>query len=343
MAKHLQQELDYKDFLSPTTLKNLKQQSADSLQKLTGGDTQRAMMRSMSGLRDVMQIERPYRKDLEKLAEDMVRELYHIVDDHDIEIQAELTNNVKFDARDDDNDIEKLDPTNLESLIDDTSLGQAKRRIINSITQGGAIRGSFAFHMFKDALDDMDPRLVEKYGDLLNDSYGIYDDDNTIAMMMAMLQQNQQVNGGSSKATYDENTDKFVIKAKAITFPILVQEIIKGLYEIVSLQGFTADKETNQKIAKRVDKAGNEPEDIRYGKFIYDSINKIINKKGFTDNRMREYFLADLYKLEDTEFLQMIESLVNDTLSTEQENWIEMTLDDIKSDLGKDDTGLEDI
>ena len=37
-----------------------------------------------------------------------------------------------------------------------------------------------------------------------------------------------------------------MIKAKAICFPMLVHEIVKGLYEIVGTEGFGADKEKNQ-------------------------------------------------------------------------------------------------
>ena len=40
--------------------------------------------------------------------------------------------------------------------------------------------------------------------------------------------------GGSSEMVYDEENDQFVIKARALCFPMLVHEIVKGLYEIVA-------------------------------------------------------------------------------------------------------------
>ena len=55
---------------------------------------------------------------------------------------------------------------------------------------------------------------------------------------------------------YDEDSEKFIIKAQAICFPILLQEIIKGLYEIISLEGFTSDPEKNKNI-------------VNLSKFIY--------------------------------------------------------------------------
>ena len=45
---------------------------------------------------------------------------------------------------------------------------------------------------------------------------------------------------------YDEENEQFVIKARALCFPMLLHEIVKGLYEIVGTEGFGADKEKIQ-------------------------------------------------------------------------------------------------
>jgi organic radical activating enzyme len=55
--------------------------------------------------------------------------------------------------------------------------------------------------------------------------------------------------GGESEMEFDEETGQFVIKAKAICFPMLVHEIVKGLYEIVGTEGFGPDKEKNTQLA----------------------------------------------------------------------------------------------
>jgi len=186
--------------------------------------------------------------------------------------------------------------------------------------------------------------LVEKYDQILNDAYGIYDDDDAIAMMLQMLSQGGgqgATAGGMSQGYFDENADQFVVKAEALIFPILVQEIIKGVYEIVAQEGFSRDLETNKKIMKRVDKVPNEPEDIRYGKFIFDAVNNLVADNAINnDNRTREYFLAEIYKLEDVEFLQFVENLINDKLTSTQKSWAVRTIRDIEDDLKRDDTGL---
>jgi hypothetical protein len=142
---------------------------------------------------------------------------------------------------------------------------------------------------------------------------------------------------------YDDDTDQFVIKARAICFPMLVHEIVKGLYEIVGTEGFGADKEKNKAIVGAVDKLENEPEDFRYGKFVYDSLNDLYIDSNIGDARVRELFFAEVYKLNDTEFTPFIENAVNDKLTPQQKQWATNTMRDIERDLKKDDTGLRDL
>ena len=72
--------------------------------------------------------------------------------------------------------------------------------------------------------------LELKYNQILKLSFGVYDNEEAIAMMLSLLGQGQKQQGGESKAEYDEEADQFVVKAQAICFPMLVHEIVKGLY-----------------------------------------------------------------------------------------------------------------
>jgi len=162
-------------------------------------------------------------------------------------------------------------------------------------------------------------------------------------MMLAALAQGQKMQGGESEMEYDEENSQFVIKAKAICFPMLVHEIVKGLYEIVGTQGFGMDAEKNKAIIGAVDKLSNEPNDLRFGKFLYDAINKLYVESDVEDARVRELFFAALYKLEDDEFFPFVENAVNDELTPSQKQWAIGEMRDIEKDLRKDDTGLEDL
>ena len=81
---------------------------------------------------------------------------------------------------------------------------EGRRRIINGISQGAALRGAFSFYLFKDYLDAIDPSLIDKYNQIMKNSFGVYDDDNAIAMMLSALAQGVNTAGGSSKVIINE-------------------------------------------------------------------------------------------------------------------------------------------
>jgi hypothetical protein len=298
------------------------------------------MMQSKAILDEIIDAEEGYRDELEMVAAQMVTDAYPIVDYANIRIDAKIVGLGDLDIQMDQN---SEDPTLPDFGEDDPEKLKAKRRIINGITQGASIRGAFGFMLFKEYLDAINPALVEKYNEILKMAFGIYDDENAIAMLLAALAQGQKPQGGESEMEYDDETGQFVIKAKAICFPMLVHEIVKGLYEIVGTEGFGADKEKNQAIVGAVDKLSNEPNDLRFGKFLYDAISKLYNESDVDDARVRELFFASLYKLDDNEFIPFIENAVNDELTPAQKQWAIGEMKDIERDLKRDDTGLEDL
>jgi hypothetical protein len=334
MAKLL--EVEYEKIFKPETMALLKGKSGESLRDTLGTkNLQQVVQRSAELVPEIVEAENGYRDHLELLAADIVTKAYPIIDYANIKIDAKIV------TMGDLNIPEEPD----EVSVDDTppEAEQAKRRIINGITQGASIRGSFAFLLFRDYLDAFDEELVAKYNEILKLSFGIYDDENAIAMLLAMIAQKQNMPGGSSEMVYDEDEEQFVIKARAICFPMLVHEIVKGLYEIVGTEGFGADKEKNQAIIGAVDKLSNEPRDFQYGKFIYDAISDLYNSGNINDPRVRELLFTEIYKLPEEEFIPFIENAINGTLTPAQKKWAADTMRDIKDDLKKDDTGLSGL
>ena len=334
-------EVEYEKIFSPKTLALLKQKSGESLRSMLGSkDLMTVLRQSQTVLNEIVQAEDGYRDELEMVAAQMVTDAYPIVDYANIKIDAKIVGMNDLDIP---NPPEGEDPASPDFGEDDPEKLKAKRRIINGITQGASIRGAFGFLLFKEYIDDINPELVDKYNEILKLAFGIYDNEDAIAMMLAALAQGQKMQGGESEMEYDEENEQFVIKAKAICFPMLVHEIVKGLYEIVGTEGFGSDKEKNQAIVGAVDKLSNEPRDLQYGKFIYDAISKIYNESNIDDPRVRELFFAELYKTPDAEFFPFIENAINDELKPLQKKWAVDTMKDIANDLGKDDTGLEDL
>jgi hypothetical protein len=330
-------EVDYEKIFSPQTMATLKGRSGQSLKQMLGDKNLRqTMMRSQTLLNEIIQAEDGYRDELEMVAAQMVTDAYPIIDYANIKIDAKIVGMGDLNIQPGEGGEVSLEDAPAEAE-------KAKRRIINGITQGASIRGAFGFMLFKEYLDQINPALVAKYSEILKLSFGIYDDENAIALMLSLLAQGQKMAGGESEMEYDEENEQFVIKAKAICFPMLVHEIVKGLYEIVGTEGFGADKEKNQAIVGAVDKLSNEPRDLQYGKFIYDAISALYNESDVDDSRVRELFFAEVYKLIDDEFFPFIENAINGTLKPLQRKWAMDTMRDIKRDLMKDDTGLDNL
>lgn len=336
MAKNKLLEIDYEKIFSPKTMASLKGKSAESLRQMLGNkDLMQTMMRSMELLNQISEAEKPYVDLLEGLAVQMVEEAYPIINYANIKIKAKIiTDGPKVEPNEPGDD-EPVDQADIPDAI--------KRRVINGITQGASIRGSFGFLLFREYLDQIDDALVAKYGEILKLSFGVYDNEQAIAMMLSMLSQGSKIEGGSSSAEYNEEEEQFTIKAQALNFPMLVHEIVKGLYEILSLQGFGTDLEKNKHIVQKVDKISNEPRDLQYGKFIYDAVSDIYNQSGFDDPRIREFLFTEIYKLSDDQFIPFVEHAINGELTRQEKQWALDAMRDISQDLKKDDTNLTDL
>ncbi len=325
----------YKDIFKQKTLQNLDSKSKESLRQLLGNkNLMQVMMRSQELLNQISQAERDHREELEQLAIKIVKEAYPVIEYAGIEIDAQIVdmgqmNLQNFGDEDDDEESINKVPENI------------KRRIINGITQGSSFRGAYVFMLFQDNLDNISPELIAKYKEILDLSFGIFDNEQAIALMLAALAQKQKIEGGTAEASYDEDTGALTITARALNFPMLVHEIVKGLYEIVSLQGFGPDKEQNKQIVQKVDKLQNEPEDSRYGKFIYDAINSLYTDSSFDDPRIREFLFTEIYKLPDDQFMSFIENSINGELTSAQKNWAQGTMKQIARDINKDDIPFE--
>ena len=334
-------EVDYEEIFSPETMSLLKKQSKDELVK-TGKNLAQMINTSSTLIPELIDAEQPHIDLLEEIAKEIVTQAYPIIKYSKIKINASIGKGElpKGAPGEEEEEQPKLPQPNI-NLPQPTLTGEKKRRIINGITQGASIRGTFAFLMFREYLDDLGEDMVNRYNEVMKSVFGIFDDENAIAMMLALLAQGQKSQGGESEAEFDEETGTLTINATAICFPMLVHEIVKGLYEILSLQGFGTDAEQNKSIVGKADQLAAEPNDMRFGKFIYDAANKLYVESGIDDDRVRDFFFTELYKIDDeTEFIEFVENLVTSKLTSSQKKWAMDTMRDIERDLKADDAGI---
>jgi len=302
----------FNDIFSPQTLEKLNQKSSDSLQLMMGNkNLMQIMMSSYQLLNDIIEIESPYKTTLENLAVDIVKKTYPNIKQENIGVDAKI-----------------VSISDVGKSLDEATSGERRRRVVNAFTQGAsAVSLEEILKIFENHIRKINSTLYEKYNQIMKDTFGIYDNDEAIALMLASVASNNKIAGGSSKIIIEAIS----IRAQAVCFPMLVHEIIKGYYGILGQNAFKGDKETSQSIIKNIDKLENEPEDIKYGKYIYKAINNIfLTFTDIKDKQVQSLFIMDIFDLDDNEFFSFIENAINENLTSEQIKWAK---DNIKDDV----------
>lgn len=351
-------EAKYRDIFSKNTLNKIKGMSRDSFEKYAGGASLQQLMGKVDTLLNKMSaIDLEHADELEMIAVQIVKDAYPIIDYADIEIDAKIVRpgdasefrlqngSVEFDREKESEEEEDGEA----SPYGDLTKEKQKRRIANGITQGAAVRGAFAFMLYTEYLERIDPQIVEQYKELTKHLMGIYESDEFIAGLLASLTQRGPKGGGQmgeSDADYDDDEERWVIRARASTFPLLVHEIVKGLYEIAATEGQGRNRDKNQMIQRAVDKPEHEPHDIQYGRHIYDALNKVFVDHGGEDQRAQYLFLQEVHKLpaEIDEFdeegftlVDFVSAALKDELFDDQKQWVKDTIQAIQKDLAADD------
>jgi len=311
-----------------------------------------------------------------------------------------------------------------------------RRKTINAITQGAAIRGAYSFLLSPDTLNTLDESLVGLYVQALRKVFAQFDDPATVRMLLQALAYtgNDETNmsqilspenlkmldaesreellkafpsgkfsysevmrvlsaistveigykdileqeavevfksqfpivedfdidvkvelgnpgarGATAtvKAGWDNEQERYYIDAKATNFAFLLHELVKGLYEIIGLSGWGDDFEDNEEVSQAMDQFGEEPEDQKYGKFLYDRLKGLVvgltNQSGvnFSDYpQIYEYFLKQLYEYSkeaehDDEvsdwFVDYINQVMSNKISNANLQWTKSTVIDIKN------------
>jgi len=207
-------------------------------------------------------------------------------------------------------DIEEDLMQDLESL----DLERAKRRLINSMIQGASKRGHYMYHYVSEKIREItgSENLINQYGVLMsiNDTLYWQLSDQTMQMMMGGGA------GGSvgGKEEVERDTDPPTIKARAINFPILVHELIKGMMELFSHQGEPEDKEMFQQVMQHEDTLEKEMWDLRLGPAIWDRIRAQYPEDVLTDEdkaELQNYLLVEIFKLPAKKFLILMKEVMS--------------------------------
>jgi hypothetical protein len=334
-------EVDYDKIFDPETVGKLK---GSVSQRMQGKNPMQIMGNMQQLAMQVMQLERGNEDLLEQLVYDIVYETFPYLEANSdvIEIDAKIVPQAKvkeaLNSNSGEEDIDDLSDEEEDQMIADIEADLKKRRLINAITQGASTFSKSAPYVQQEYIDIIGGEgTTDKYRDLMQAALDMIDYMVGSGMAKQMGSSNLEDSSvGAESVFYDFEKEKWIIKARAIVFPVLILEIVKGMYEIIGLFGFN-DLERGEKTVAKVDKITAEPEDIAYGQLIAKNLQDIINKLDTNVSaEERDDFLQDIYKLDNDDFIQLMTNVINGNVSSEQMNMLKGMFSQMRSDKSAD-------
>jgi hypothetical protein len=312
-------------------------------------------MMLQQAVQDVKSIENENEEYLENLAVDLVKKEMSLPDEafqFDVELLSGMgqidTSKMRPSSEEpDEEDIMKMfgnqDADDMEDDIeafmdamDKFDMEKAKRRFINSLIQGASKKGHYMFNLVREELDRLDPRLLNLYGVLMSIAdlmYWIIPDE----MTQMMAGEGEGVQGSEE---VDDTTDPPTIKAKGLFFPILIHELIKGVYEVLGTQGLPDDPKAAEMVMGSQDTLPYEIWDLRLGPVIWERFTAAYPEDLYEDD-MREiqnYLFSRFSALSTEEFFEVAREIIGD--SEKGQKIVQRMVDEIIEELRQYD--LED-
>lgn len=216
----------------------------DKVRRYTGNDDVDVMqlhMMAMKDLQEVMEIEQNNKAYLEQLAVKTVLEMEDfrfikdLVEKDELRIDAKLVQFGEMDIFDDLDNLEdeEQDPEvelSLAEILMDDDERKARMALANAISQGEALNAQYVFNLLGDELSRLSDKLIKQYGFLV--AFGTL---SYFAVPPGMEEMARSMQGGQADVDDNNEDHVYTIKARAVIFPVLIQEIVKGIYQYLSL------------------------------------------------------------------------------------------------------------
>lgn len=207
-------------------------------------------------------------------------------------------------------DVDELTPDEIRQLEIE------KRNVINALIQGTGKRGQFAYQMFKDRLDEIDPRLYPIYNKIMSANDLMYFTDEQLIEMLGgnaagssgQSDEDEDENEGGENNDEEDNVDTFY--ANGLIFPILLHELFKTFAMIPSREQWRdMDPSMAQDVMGQTDVFSNEPMQFRVGGELVRKLRSLLPDELTIEPEGKKYgpyFERILYGIPAEEFLKDI-------------------------------------
>ena len=343
-----------KDFIEVVSSKRFKD-SVDKVRRYLGNTAPlqgrnpltNLMGMAMGGLREISRIESQNKEYLENLAIDLVKKELGIPKGS-LQFDAKLVHGgmgaaegMRTEPQEpEEEEVEDAfkeaeehteDLLNFADAFEQFNLEKAKRRFINSLIQGAAFKGGHMYVLVGEELNRLDPQLLNLYGvtqSLMEHMYWIYPDMEGMA---------GSGGGQMGQSEVDEETDPPTVKARAATFPLLIHELVKGVYEVFGTHGLPDDPKQQELVMNAEDTLPAEIWDSRLGPIFWEKFVATYPSELFEDDmkHIQHYLFMRFSKLDAKEFFRVAKLILNGDPQGTQ--FIQKMVDEIVKDLKKQD------
>lgn len=275
----------------------------------------------MGAQRQIANIEASHRTQLERLAIEVVMKEMGL-EEGDIEFDAKITGTMMDNEGFKGSDPSEENPEEVEvekelfDELENLNLERAKRRLINAMMQGAAERGHYMYHLVGERIQQItgSDQLLNLYGIVISTADTSYwqMSNNMLGMITGGGSGEAQAGG---KESVDLDSDPPKVTARAINFPILVHELIKGTIEVIAgLHGQPGDFDTAEKVRDLEDTVDKEVWDLRLGPVIWDMMREQFPEDVLTNEDkvgMQAIFLQHIFKKPAKEFLVFMKEVLS--------------------------------
>lgn len=317
----------------------------------------------VDAMRLIARAEAAHKEELEALAIELVFELPEFrsakkaYESNRIAINAELTEKPSLEGSMTSDEPEAQEPLSQERTPAEKSWMDKmiqRRHLTNALIQGSAISNNYLFEMGGQALDRIHPQLRKAYGVLMVASeigYWMFPQSAVIAGARAELQVGSAKVGYSDEAQADEDEEGEEplpqpaqrqrtpqVTAQAMHFPVLIQEIVKGLTELASLPGLPRDPSERREVLRKADLVDVEAWHMILGPQLWDQFLEITDAENGRELAMHLY--GAIQRMDVDKFNLFMKELYGKTPRGMQ--MLRQLAQKIKADMAADEGGMRE-
>ena len=252
------------------------------------------------------EIESKSKDALEKLCMDITSELFQIPEDT-VNIEGKLVESV--DVSNQRLTPEKTEDFTFDSLNDMKFLTQEiyKRRFLNAIITGAAMTYANSIKIYVNQLFEINPELPALYQKILKYNNIL------VYLQKDSIVDNEATSGGKVDVTMDNMQNRVTIKAEGIIFPVLLEETIKGIFELAIAQGLPDDRKNAEYVVKKADFRIAELWDMRLGVPLWKRLKSLIDETEGSEEAEDNFILMELSQLEPDDFNEIVPEMLMKT------------------------------